>query len=113
MLRNLLSNAIKFTPAGGSVRIAAARAADDWQLTVADTGRGLPAATPAKHCAPKSWSAGPARPARPAAPGLGLKLSSDVAARNGGQLWVESAVPGQGTVFTLVIPAAQEPPVAV
>ena len=109
VLRNLLSNAIKFTPAGGSVRIAATRADNTWQLTVADTGRGLPVATPRQALHPETLErrAGEAGQAR--STGLGLRLSSDVAARNGGQLWVESGGPGQGTAFTVAFPVAAEP----
>src|SRR5581483_6716776 len=43
MLLNLLSNAIKFTPAGGSVTLAAAHADDGLVLSVADTGIGVAA----------------------------------------------------------------------
>src|SRR6185503_15874736 len=43
ILTNLLSNAIKFTPEGGRITIRAVRTNDDQlDLTVADTGVGIP-----------------------------------------------------------------------
>jgi two-component system OmpR family sensor kinase len=42
MLMNLLGNSIKHTPAGGSVRIGVERSNGQYQITVADTGTGIP-----------------------------------------------------------------------
>ncbi|WP_201984580.1 ATP-binding protein [Hymenobacter rubidus] len=109
VLRNLLANAIKFTPAGGTVRVSASRAHGTWQLAVTDSGRGLPVATARQPLQPEALErrAGEAGQAR--STGLGLKLSHDVAARNGGGLWVESGGPGHGTTFTLALPVAEVP----
>lgn len=41
---NLLDNAIKFTPAGGTVRLAAARREEAVEIVVSDTGPGIPEA---------------------------------------------------------------------
>lgn len=43
MLLNLLDNAIKYTPAGGEVRAGLARHNGTYEITVADTGTGIPA----------------------------------------------------------------------
>ncbi|HET7083638.1 MAG TPA: ATP-binding protein [Rhizomicrobium sp.] len=43
-LANLVDNAIKYTPAGGKVRIQAAATAEGIDLSVADSGPGIPAA---------------------------------------------------------------------
>ena len=43
MFENLLSNAIKFTSEGGCVRLALERADGHAQVTVSDTGIGIPA----------------------------------------------------------------------
>jgi signal transduction histidine kinase len=106
-LRNLLANAIKFTPAGGAVQVSAHRADGAWQLAVADTGRGLPEPTQEQPLRPESLPrrAGEAGQAR--STGLGLLLSRDLLARSGGQLWVASDGPGQGTTFTLRLPVAE------
>jgi signal transduction histidine kinase len=43
IVRGLVENALKFTPAGGRVRVEVARRAGRGELTVADTGTGIPA----------------------------------------------------------------------
>jgi signal transduction histidine kinase len=43
-LANLVDNAIKYTPAGGKVRIRATTTSQDVELSVADSGPGIPAA---------------------------------------------------------------------
>ncbi|MDO7884090.1 ATP-binding protein [Hymenobacter cheonanensis] len=105
VLRNLLSNALKFTPSGGQVAVAATRQAGAWQLTVADTGLGLPMPTPRQPLAPEGL---PRRAAKGApGAGLGLVLSRDYARRSRGELEVASPGPGQGTTFYLLLPTAE------
>src|SRR5690606_35993199 len=43
-LANLVDNAVKYTPAGGTVRVETALRTDGVELTVADTGPGIPEA---------------------------------------------------------------------
>ncbi|UOQ96217.1 tetratricopeptide repeat protein [Hymenobacter sp. 5317J-9] len=107
VLRNLLANAIKFTPAGGTVQVSARREGAAWQLAVADTGRGLPEPTPWQELRPESLPCRAGEGGQARSTGLGLLLSRDVLARNGGRLWVASAGPGQGTTFALSLPVAE------
>jgi signal transduction histidine kinase len=109
ILTNLLTNAIKFTEPGGRVSVTAGRgAARDrvpqvW-VRVADTGRGIPAEQLQaifepfvqldRHLSRESQQG----------VGLGLSISSDLARLMGGALTVES-VYGEGSTFTLVLPA--------
>lgn len=48
LLINLLDNAVKFTPAGGHIDISLTPTADTWQLSVSDSGPGIPAAERSK-----------------------------------------------------------------
>jgi PAS domain S-box-containing protein len=104
MLRNLLDNAIKFT-ARGHVTVGA-RAQPDARLrvTVADTGIGI-----AEADLPQLFK--PFRPLDTRAvrqhegAGLGLALSQRLARLMGGDIEVQST-PGQGSTFTLWLPAA-------
>ena len=101
-VENLLSNAVKYTPAGGSVRLTAARQGDGVAITVADTGIGL-----AEHERVRVFERF-YRGSRPEAraeqgSGLGLALVWEVARRLGGEVRVTSHL-GRGSAFTLWLP---------
>ena len=103
MVYNLLSNAFKCTPAGGSVTVELSMAGKNIRLQVADTGCGIPAEQMDTlfetylHPAPMS---------RPYGMGLGLALCKRFALGQGGMLTARST-PGEGSVFTLVLPDRQ------
>lgn len=103
-LGNLVGNALKFTPEGGSVFLRAAAVPGGMELSVRDTGRGIPA----------DKLAGVFRPfeqvgAEDAALGFGLGLSlvKEWVELHGGGVRVESE-PGKGTRFTLSLPGRRE-----
>ncbi len=121
---NLLDNAVKFTPSGGRAGIEVTRAgAGGLDITFWDTGIGVaedqqarifeifqlaaPAASVAptdrNHTADANRTADPH--ATPDGAGLGLAISRRLAQLMGGDVTVESA-PGQGSRFTLRLPAA-------
>ncbi len=110
-LDHLLLNAIKFTPDGGTIRLAGCRTADRGVLIrVADTGLGIdPVSLPhifqpfftafdvSRH------SSGQFEFNRRGL-GLGLSLVKAFVEMHGGQIEVASQ-PGQGTTFTITLPA--------
>ena len=111
-LCNLVSNAIKFTPAGGSIRLAARAEANTTVLTVTDTGVGLPAEDQARvfEAFARARPFGVGRMRR-SGPGLGLSLVKHIFELHGGRVWLESE-PGRGTTVVCTLPA-QAPVLAI
>jgi PAS domain S-box-containing protein len=101
-LGNLAGNALKFTRAGGTVTIRAASVADGVQLSVSDTGPGIPA-DELPHLFDRFWQA--RRTARERGSGLGLAIAKGIVEAHGGRLWVESEV-GVGSTFHFTLPAS-------
>jgi signal transduction histidine kinase len=95
MLGNLLDNALKFTPKGG--RIEVRLASDPFSLSVANTGRGIPASD-IPHVFKRFWRGDGSRslPGN----GLGLALVKAIVTSYGGSVKCEST-PGEWTVFTV------------
>lgn len=102
VLANLLDNAVKYTPAGGQVRMSARREGMHAVISVADSGVGIPAGE-----LPLIWDrlyrGDKSRSTRGL--GLGLSLVRAIVQAHSGTVEVEST-PGQGSVFTLRLPAA-------
>jgi len=89
---NLLDNALKYTPPGGSVRLSAHHVARDGvEVSVADTGPGLPPEERAR--AGERFFRADASRATPGS-GLGLSLVLAVAHLHGGELVLDDAEPG-------------------
>jgi signal transduction histidine kinase len=104
VLVNLLSNAVKYTERGGVVTVTCEEAGDETRLIVRDTGSGVPADKLEAIFEPfvqvgRSLS----RPGE--GTGLGLAISRDLARGMGGDLTVDST-PGEGSTFTVTLPAA-------
>ncbi len=106
ILLNLLGNAIKFTEVGSVTLEVSERqsAGKRWlALAVRDTGIGIPAEAMSRLF--KSFEQAEAGTTRKyGGTGLGLAISRRLAELMGGRLEVES-LPGQGSCFTLVLPA--------
>jgi len=106
VLLNLLSNAVKFSHRGGQVTLT--QHVDDagqWIAAVRDAGIGMDEAGIATALQPfgqveNSWTK------RFAGTGLGLPLAKRLIELHGGELMIESAL-GQGTVVTVMLPAAR------
>ena len=106
VLRNLVSNACKFTERGG-VRVVASPVDDRIELSVTDTGIGIPAdqheaVFEAFHQIDGSVSR------KHGGTGLGLAISRDLSSLLGGRLRLASTA-GKGSTFTFDVPLT--PPV--
>ena len=104
VLRNLLSNALRHTQAGGRVTVRVARSGEQAQIQVADTGSGI-APEDLAHVFDRFYRGDKGRGRRGGGAGLGLAIARQLVTAHGGQITVTSQ-PGQGTTFTLVLPAA-------
>jgi len=103
LLLILVENALKYTPAGGRVALALRLDGAEARLSVADTGPGIdPADLP--HIFERFYRAETARAT--SGSGLGLAIARWLAEQHGGRIDVASA-PGQGSTFTVVLPATQ------
>jgi signal transduction histidine kinase len=103
-LLNLVANAIEATPPGGSVQIRIAERGDRVELSVEDTGRGMPPEVLARIGTPFFTT-------REKGTGLGVLLARGVFQQHGGTLEYAST-PGRGTVATATLPYRPRPDVA-
>ena len=99
ILLNLLSNAIKFTPDGGRIEVACVVKEWEVDITVSDTGVGIPEDKTQAVFEP-FVQVGRDFTTSHGGTGLGLSISRDLARRMGGDLLLESRL-GRGSVFTL------------
>ncbi len=100
---NLVDNALKFTPREGTVSIRAVQDRGEVQVSVSDTGEGIPAdAIP--HIFDRFYQADSARAGgEKHGAGLGLAIVHDFVVAHGGRISVRSA-PGRGTAFIVHLP---------
>jgi len=102
VLRNLVGNAVKFTPEGGKVTLGARHVDRGIEVSVSDTGPGIPEESIAAifdkyRQAPINGNS------RMAGTGLGLAIAKHVISAHGGEIWVESK-PQCGSTFAFVLP---------
>lgn len=104
VLINLIQNAIQAMPAGGTLRANLSLAAGAMAIAIADTGVGIPPENLTRIFDPFFTT----KPEGEGT-GLGLSVSYGIVSRHGGKIGVESKV-GQGTTFTVLLPAGGRPP---
>lgn len=102
VLNNLLDNAFRHTPAGGRVSVWARPVQRGFvQITVGDTGRGIPP-DDLPHLFERFYRAANGRNTR--GYGLGLAITREIVRAHGGDIWATSE-PGRGTQFVFTLPA--------
>ncbi len=105
-IRNLLSNSIKFTPTSGTISITSAFNGSNVEISVTDSGVGIPESKIAKLFDNSTSFTTPGTNNEKGT-GLGLKLVKKFIEKNGGSIRVES-LEGQGTTFTISLPKYSE-----
>jgi signal transduction histidine kinase/CheY-like chemotaxis protein len=100
---NLLSNAIKFTPKKGAVQVVVERSNSHVELSVSDTGKGIPADF-LPHVFDRFSQADMSAKRGYAGLGLGLAIVKSLAELHGGSVRVKSGGEGKGTTFIVSLP---------
>lgn len=104
VLDNLLSNAIKFTPAGGRVRVKLEERYGNAEITVTDTGVGIPQKD-LDRIFERFYQVESPMTRRRGGLGLGLPIVREIVEKHGGRVWAESVL-GQGSRFIVRLPLA-------
>jgi two-component system phosphate regulon sensor histidine kinase PhoR len=102
VLGNLLDNALKHTPSGGAVTLRAVVVNGSIELSLEDTGAGIPPAD-LPHIFKRFYRADKARSRELGGTGLGLAIVKHIAQAHGGSVRAESEW-GKGTKVTLSFP---------
>jgi len=103
VFNNLVDNALKYTPAGGRVSVGTLLAGDAVEITVADTGAGIPSESLA-HIFERFYQVDPSRTGGVHhGAGLGLAIVGEIVRAHGGKISVRSIV-GQGSEFIIRLP---------
>ncbi len=105
MAANLISNAVRYTPENGSIKVKVGVENGDAILTVADSGIGIPEKD-MPQIFEEFYRSANARKENSSGTGLGLPIVKFIVEKHGGSISVNS-VEGEGTVFTVRLPAVQ------
>ena len=105
-MTNLILNAIDAMPEGGTLSLTTAAVEDRIEVTVGDSGVGIPAAVRDKIFDPFFTTKGPQ------GTGLGLSMTYGIISRHGASISVESEE-GRGSAFRIVFPSGMEAPTVV
>lgn len=108
IIANLLSNATKYTDRGGRIAIVLRAHAGDAEVTVTDSGIGIPADMLERIFSPFTQLGHSAARARGGL-GIGLALVRNLAELHGGTVVAQSAGVGQGSQFTVRLPTIDAP----
>lgn len=102
VLRNLLGNAVRYTPAGGKVLLSARLRGSSIELTVSDSGPGIPQEDAARIFEPFFRGDG-ARQREGVGAGLGLAIARGIVEAHGGSIALDRGT-AQGSTFRTRLP---------
>jgi PAS domain S-box-containing protein len=106
VVANLLTNAARYTAPGGHIRVTGAPAGDEVVLRVRDDGMGIdPDLLP--HVFDLFVQGAQSADRSQGGLGLGLSLARTLTALHGGTIEAHSGGPGQGSEFTVRLPASK------
>ncbi|HLN63281.1 MAG TPA: ATP-binding protein, partial [Symbiobacteriaceae bacterium] len=102
VMLNLVDNALKYTPAGGSVTVAAEDLGQSVRVKVIDTGAGIPKID-LPRLFERFYRVDKARSRATGGTGLGLSIVKHIVEAHGGSVGVESEI-GEGSTFYFTLP---------
>jgi histidine kinase len=104
VLTNLTANALQYTPEGGKVTISANRINGEVQISVRDTGIGIPPEHQS-HIFDRFYRVDKSRSRQAGGgSGIGLTIARALVEAQGGRIWIESAGEGLGSTFMFTLP---------
>lgn len=109
VLTNLTGNALQYTPEGGRITISAKRIDSEVQISVRDTGIGIPPERQS-HIFDRFYRVDASRSRSRQSgggSGIGLTIARALIEAHGGRIWAESAGQGEGSMFTFTFPIAK------
>ena len=110
VLVNLVQNAIKYSPDGGRIEVGITLHDSAIRFHVKDEGLGIPAHE-RERIFEKFYRLDPAMMRGVGGTGLGLYICSELVARMGGRIWVDSEE-GKGSTFFFELPLTDAGPIA-
>jgi signal transduction histidine kinase len=105
VLHNLLENAVAHTRRGGTINVAAADLGSWVEVSVADTGEGIPPED-LPNIFERFYRVDKSRARVTGGSGLGLTIAKRLVEAHGGNITVESKL-GKGTCFSFTLPVAR------
>ncbi|HCU37942.1 MAG TPA: hypothetical protein DGT21_21665 [Armatimonadetes bacterium] len=107
VLVNLLDNAVKYTPPGGRVRLVGTSVPGGYEMTVSDTGVGIPEED-LSRIFERFYRVDKARDRATGGTGLGLAIVKHIVEAHGGRVTVQSRL-DEGSTFRVYLPTAVAP----
>jgi two-component system sensor kinase FixL len=104
VLINLLKNALEAMPQGGEITITSRLREDKVEISVSDTGAGMPPEVAENIFQPYFTT-------KEKGTGLGLAICQNIMTEHGGCIFADSP-PGRGATFTIQLPLTETSPVA-
>ena len=106
ILTNLVSNAIQYTDEGGKVTVSTSRVGDELQVSVRDTGVGIPSEH-LPHVFDRFYRVDKSRSRQAGGgSGIGLTIAKHFVEAQGGRIWVDSEGDLKGSAFNFTLPLA-------